>query len=761
MKKTVKRVATVFIMFFVLIGGSALIPNKTNAADSDFIIKDGVLMEYLGNDNHVTIPMGVTKIGSHAFMWGNMKSITIPNSVTEIDYGAFLGSNLTSITIPDGIKEIKYDTFRMCENLIEVKMPNSVTKIGSESFSCCENLENILIPDSVTEIDYGAFFDCGLISINLPKNLSEISKHLFEGCHHLTNVIIPDGITKIDDEAFEYCDSLTSIVLPNSITEIGNYAFSNASSLTNITIPSTVKEIGGYAFEGTPWLDKKRGERKDHLAIINNNILIDGQKVENNIIIPDEIMMISDSAFKDCKNLTNITIPSTVKEIGNYAFEGTPWLDKKRGENTNNLVIINNVLIDGRKAGNVVTIPKGITKINSRAFEYDSDYEYDCLTNIIIPEELTKIGDYAFANCYSLNDIILPDTIEKIGDYAFYGTSITKITIPKSTESIGWCTFYYCDELKEITILNPHITLDHIFDNIDSQQGPGLQEVPYAKPVFNNNDLVIKGYKNSTAETLADYLDKHKEIYAFNSVTFVPIDDTSSTVAPSTGSSISPMITASPTPQPIRTSSPVIFPPVIQTPIPTVTPVPSPTPIPTATPTPTITAQPSQTPVATVTPVASADVPDSTVKPVNTVKPENTQTPTAAPTAKPTKEPASTSRPLSTIQKNKALFKKMKVSKKLSIKKGKSKKVKLSFPDDVTVVKKFSGKDGEVQVKYYTSDTGVATINKKGKIKAKKKGSVDITTVVTFENKMSKAFSTKVKVKKNKKAIKSVKESSI
>lgn len=232
-------------------------------------------------------------------------------------------------------------------------------------------------------------------------------------------------------------------------------------------------------------------------------------------------------------------------------------------------------------------------------------------------------------------------------------------------------------------------------------------------------------------------------------------------VTPSASPSISPVITASPTPQPIRTSSPVIFPPVIQTPIPTVTPVPSPTPIPTATPTPTITAQPSQTPVATVTPVASADVPDSTVKPINTFKPENTQAPTAAPTAKPTKEPASTSRPLSTIQRNKALFKEMKVSKKLSIKKGKSKKVKLSLPDDVTVVKKFSGKDGEVQVKYYTSDTGVATINKKGKIKAKKKGSVDITTVVTFENKMSKAFSTKVKVKKNKKAIKSAKESSI
>lgn len=116
---------------------------------------------------------------------------------------------------------------------------------------------------------------------------------------------------------------------------------------------------------------------------------------------------------------------------------------------------------------------------------------------------------------------------------------------------------------------------------------------------------------------------------------------------------------------------------------------------------------------------------------------------------------------LSPIQKNKLLLEQIEVAENMSINIGKSKKVKLTLPDDVTVVKKFSGKDGEVQVNYYTSDTGVATINKKGKIKAKKKGSVDITTVVTFENKMSKAFSTKVKVKKNKKAIKSAKESSI
>lgn len=84
----------------------------------------------------------------------------------------------------------------------------------------------------------------------------------------------------------------------------------------------------------------------------------------------------------------------------------------------------------------------------------------------------------------------------------------------------------------------------------------------------------------------------------------------------------------------------------------------------------------------------------------------------------------------------------------MSVKKGSSKKLKLTLPDGVTVVKKFTGKDGEVKVSYYSSDRRIARVDRKGRVKAKKKGTASITTVVTFENKMAKSFTTKVKVKK-------------
>lgn len=608
-----KKYLLSFILFLVLVGVSALIPNRTNAADSDFVIEDGVLTEYKGKENDIVIPIGVKEIGNRAF----------------------------------------YDDI----SITSIDIPNSVTTIGYCAFSGCNRLTSINIPNSVTAIDEGAF----------------------EECYRLKNINIPNGIITINARTFEGCRNLTSINIPNSVTTIGYRAFYDCENLTNINIPDGVTSIGREAFDGTTWFDAKRKDSKNHLVIINN-ILIEAKEAEGDITIPDGVITIADSAFERCDKLISVHIPDSVTTIGCSAFYGCK-----------------------------------------------------SLTNINIPDSVTTIGCVVFEETPWFEEqglIILNDTLIDVCK------NLTSVTLPKEVIKLQICEggdcgiFYGHTKLKELIILNPDTKI-----GIEDFCAPAMYN-------FNYNDLIIKGYKSSTAEELAKQLDG----FTFNSVTFVPIDGTSSTVT--TAPSISTGSVATATPQPSRTPSPIILLPATYTPVPTITPVSSPTPIPTVLPTPIVTAQPSHTPVATATPVASADVTISTVKPVNTAKPVNTQTPTAAPTAK----PVSTSRPLSTIQRNKALLNEMKVSKKMSMKKGKSKKVKLSLPDDVTVVKKFSGKDGEVQVAYYTSDTGVATINKKGKIKAKKKGSVSITTVVTFENKMAKAFSTEVKVKKNKKA---------
>ena len=140
------------------------------SSNSDFQIKDGVLIKYTGTGKKAVLPDSVTSIGGHAFRdCTSLTSIIIPDSVINIGNYAFWGcTSLTSITIPDSVTSIGYRAFYECENLTSITIPDSVTSIGEFAFYGCESLTSITIPDSVTSIGDRAFEDCtSLTSIKI------------------------------------------------------------------------------------------------------------------------------------------------------------------------------------------------------------------------------------------------------------------------------------------------------------------------------------------------------------------------------------------------------------------------------------------------------------------------------------------------------------------------------------------------------------------------------------------------------------------
>ena len=388
-----------------------------------------------GSLTSIVIPKGVTSIESYAFSGcRSLTNVTIPESVTSIDYAAFFAcSSLTSIAITEGVTSIESYVFFGCSSLTSVILPESLLSIDYSAFNGCSSLISIVIPESLTSIGSFAFNGCdSLTSIVIPESVTNIGGSAFSGCSSLTSIAIPEGVTSIGDSAFSGCSSLISIAIPEGLTNIGSFAFSGCRSLTNITIPESLTSIGVNSFPySTLMLINYKGNlaqwlKFDHnngrLSIINGGeLIIAGEKIENEIVIPEGVTYIGSYAFSGCSSLTSIIIPEGVTSIGSFAFSGCSSLTS-------------------------ITIPKGVTSIESSAF-----YGCSSLTTTTIPEGVTSIESSAFSGCSGLTSIAIPEGVTSIGSLAFSGcSSLTSITIPASVTNIEDMAFNNCNNLYQI-----------------------------------------------------------------------------------------------------------------------------------------------------------------------------------------------------------------------------------------------------------------------------------------------------------------------
>ena len=286
---------------------------------------------------NINIPASVTTINNQAF-YGctGLTSITVagnnPNyasqdgilyNKTKTDLMQAPAGISGAVTIPAGVTTIGSSAFSGCTGLTGITIPATVTNIYDSAFSGCTGLTGITIPASVTYINYYTFQGCtGLTSITIPANVTTINERAFYGCANLTTVTFAavSRLATIGPYVFSGCTSLNSITLPASLTNISNYVFQNCTGLTGITIPANVTSIGSNAFasSGLTTVTFAAGSRLQTLsasAFANCASL-------NSITIPASVTTIGELAFNNCTGLTGITIPATVTTISRYAFSG-------------------------------------------------------------------------------------------------------------------------------------------------------------------------------------------------------------------------------------------------------------------------------------------------------------------------------------------------------------------------------------------------------------------------------------------------------
>ncbi|NLM20063.1 MAG: leucine-rich repeat protein [Clostridiaceae bacterium] len=270
-------------------------------------------------------------------------------------------------------------------------------------------------------------------SINIPREIdgllvTSIGDNAFISLLHLTEIKIPDSVTSIGELAFSGCYSLREITIPNSVTSIGNWAFAHCKSLTEITIPDSIMSIGQEVFYKCDLLTT---------AIVPYQLGYCGFEV-----FPEHT---------DIRDHSGQSRPLYAQEGDyTYALLNQPYTGLVDYQGNAKTVYIPE-MIDGKK----------VVYLNN-TFEFN-----DVITESIIPNSVTSIGDLTFNYCESLTEITIPDSVTSIGDEAFnYCESLTKITIPDSVTSVGVSAFYCCTSLTEIIIPDSVTNIgDEAFNN--------------------------------------------------------------------------------------------------------------------------------------------------------------------------------------------------------------------------------------------------------------------------------------------------------
>lgn len=405
------------------------------------------------------------------FADANVKAICVTNWDTNRD-GELSYAEAAAVTTLNPSGENNSSVFKGNTNITsfnELQYFTGLTNIGTYSFMNCSNLTSIILPSTVTTLGIGVLRGCSrLVSVTLPESLSEIGSAMFQLCSALTQIDIPGSVTQIKGLAFSGCTNLNSIVVPASVTNVLYNAFNNCLSLESIVVES----------DNTVY-DSRNGCN----AIIKtatNELVIGCDNTE----IPDDVVTIGANAFYGRSQMTSITLPASVTNIGNQAFYSCIGLMEMHVMGSTPPALGTDVF-NGSPTGVSSTIPVYVPCESIEAYQaatgwrnftnYQESDEFICFADPEVKAicvahwdtngdgqlsyaEAEVVGYVALLNVFKNNTTIVTFNelqyftgLNGIYSTAFEGcTSLQEVTLPTNTHIVASRAFFGCSALRYV-----------------------------------------------------------------------------------------------------------------------------------------------------------------------------------------------------------------------------------------------------------------------------------------------------------------------
>ncbi len=311
----------------------------------------------------------VTGIGTNAFqLCKSLTGMTIPSGVRRIGaYAFWLCESLAAVSIPDGVTSIGEEAFEGCA-LPEVTLPAGLTDIGYRLFGSCGALTNVTIPYGVTNIGLEAFFECGaLAGVRIPASVLSVGKDVFFGCDNLGDFQVPNflegkveewgggnptyypaqlvtfdgngGTSLVPQKGVERGEGMTYGTLPGaerpgrtcvgwfSAAEGGDevMAETGVSDEDARTLYAHWREGGEETVDGATWTYALNA---DGLSVTLTALTgASGMMTMPGTLGQLPVTAIGDGAFSGNNEMTRMTIPPSVLEVGERVFEGCNRLE--------------------------------------------------------------------------------------------------------------------------------------------------------------------------------------------------------------------------------------------------------------------------------------------------------------------------------------------------------------------------------------------------------------------------------------------------